>query len=399
MTARFPKAYRELFKPSRYKVYYGGRGSAKSHSFAAALLIMGAQRKLRILCCREFMQSMADSVHKLLADKIDELGLSSFYEVQKTTIKGANGTEFMFKGLKHSVQEIKSTEGVDICWVEEAQGVSEASWEVLVPTIRAEGSEIWISFNPKSADDPTYQRFIVKAPAGSIVRKVNWDSNPWFPATLDAERRHMLETDPDGYAHIWDGNVVAVSDAIVFRGKWQAGAFEPPAGARLRFGADWGFSQDPTVLVRCWEAGGDLWIDHEAYGVGVDFGELPALFDTVPGSRQWPIYADCARPETISWMARQGFRISAASKWSGAVEDGIAHLKGYKNIHIHERCKHAMQEAALYSYRVDKNTKEPLPEILDKNNHIWDAVRYSLNGVIKKPGTKAKAVRLNYLAR
>lgn len=205
-----PEAFQGLFTPKRYKVYYGGRGGSKSHAFARALLVKGMQNTLRILCCRELQGSIQDSVHKLLSDIINDNHLNDFYEIQKATIRGKNGTEFIFKGLKHNATEIKSTEGIDIAWVEEAESVSQNSWEVLIPTIRKESkegemSEIWISFNPKNPTDPTYINFVTNADEDMFVKKVSWRDNPFFPSTLELERRRMLSSDPKAYNHIWEG--------------------------------------------------------------------------------------------------------------------------------------------------------------------------------------------------
>lgn len=200
-----PEVFQDLFEPRRYKIYYGGRGGAKSWGFADALLIMGTQKPLRILCARELQKSIADSVHKLLSDQISSLGLEEFYEVQKTTILGLNGTEFLFNGLKHNAREIKSTEGIDICWVEEAENVSDASWELLIPTVRKESSEIWISFNTKQPTDATYKRFIFEADDDSIIKKVSYKDNPFFPDVLEKERLKLKAKDPKAYEHVWEG--------------------------------------------------------------------------------------------------------------------------------------------------------------------------------------------------
>lgn len=200
-----PEAFDGLFEPKRFKVYYGGRGGAKSHNIARALLIKGMQSKQRILCARELQNSIGDSVHKLLSDLIADYGLHDWYEVQKAMIKCRNGTEIIFKGLKYNATEIKSTEGVDIVWVEEAEKVSDASWEMLIPTIRKPNSEIWISFNTKNITDPTYQRFVVNADSDMLVRKVSWRDNPFFPEVLELERRRLQTSDPEAYEHIWEG--------------------------------------------------------------------------------------------------------------------------------------------------------------------------------------------------
>lgn len=202
---QIPEAFIDLATSCRYKVYYGGRGGGKSWAIADALLIFGTQKALRVLCARELQVSIADSVHRLLSDRIEVLGLQAFYRITQKAIEGVNGTSFLFKGLKHNSTEIKSTEGIDICWVEEAEKVSSSSWEVLIPTIRKEGSEIWVTFNTKNVTDATYQRFVVHQPTNAVVRKVSWRDNPFFPAVLMQERIDMERRDPEAYTHIWEG--------------------------------------------------------------------------------------------------------------------------------------------------------------------------------------------------
>lgn len=203
---QIPKAFKDIFQPYRYKVYYGGRGGAKSHNIARYLLIAGAEKPMRFLCARELQGSIHDSVHKLLSDIISEYGLNEFYEVQQATIKGKNGTEFFFKGLKHNATEIKSMEGVDKVWVEEAERVSNNSWEILIPTIRKPNSEIIISFNPKNPTDPTYEKFVANADENMMVKKVSWADNPFFPDVLNEERLRLQKTDPIAYKHVWEGD-------------------------------------------------------------------------------------------------------------------------------------------------------------------------------------------------
>jgi phage terminase large subunit len=215
--AWFPRAFDFLEKPARYKVAYGGRGAAKSWAFARALLIEGTKRPLRILCARETQESIRDSVHKLLSDQIAAMRLEAFYRILVTSIVGQNGTEFMFAGLRSQrVHAIKSAEGCDIVWVEEAQTVSEASWRVLIPTIRKDGSEIWLSFNPDFDTDATYKRFVINPPPDAVVRKVNWNENPYFPEVLRKEMERDLTTDPDVYSHIWEGNCISMLAGAIY---------------------------------------------------------------------------------------------------------------------------------------------------------------------------------------
>lgn len=218
MNAEFPEKLRYLFQPKRYKIAYGGRGSGKSWGYARALLIQAAQTPLRVLCTREVQKSIKDSVHKLLSDQIQALGLGTFYEVLETTIRGKNGSEFLFAGLStQTVESIKSYEGIDRCWVEEAQKVTKRSWTILIPTIRKEMSEIWVSFNPELDDDETYTRFVVNTPPNAVCVKVNYSDNPWFPSVLEDERQHAKATLPDDeYNNIWEGDCKAAVDGAIY---------------------------------------------------------------------------------------------------------------------------------------------------------------------------------------
>lgn len=383
-----PDAFAPLFQPVgqyRYRVYYGGRGSAKSWQFARALLIHGLSAPIRVLCAREYQASIRDSVHRVLADQVTLLGLTKVYTVQEAGIFGANGTEFLFKGLRKDIAQIKSTEGIDVCWVEEAEAVSDASWRTLIPTIRKPGSEIWVSFNPALADDPTYARFVTTPPDRSLVRKVSYQDNPWFPDVLREEADALLRADPEAYAHVWGGEPWQRSDAQVLAGKWRVTDFAPEAhwGAPL-YGADWGFAQDPTVVLRCYVHDGRLYIDYEAGGIQLDTDATVRAFDTVPGIRDHTIRADSARPETIAELKKRGFRIVGADKWHGSVEDGIQHLRSYTEIVIHPRCKRVIEEARLYRYQTDKRTDDVLPKVVDAHNHAMDALRYALGPLIKK---------------
>jgi len=212
----FPIKLQMLFDPCRYKVLYGGRGGAKSWGIARALLVIGVKKPTRVLCAREFQNSIGQSVHKLLSDQIISLKLESFYEITQNSIRGKNGTEFAFVGLKNNITNIKSYEGVDICWVEEAQSVSKTSWNILIPTIRKEQSEIWISFNPELESDETYQRFVVSPPENCKVAKINWSDNPWFPDTLRLEKDALFSRDREAYNTVWEGVCRQTVDGAIF---------------------------------------------------------------------------------------------------------------------------------------------------------------------------------------
>lgn len=381
---KIPPAYKFLFRPYRYKSAYGGRGAARSWSFARALITIAAQRKLRILCTRELQTSIADSVYRLLCDQIELCGLSKLYKVQKNGIWSTVGSEFILnKGLRFNINEIKSMEGIDIAWIEEAQSVSEDSWSVLIPTVRKENSEIWASWNTGEESDPTNQRLVVNKSPDTHSVKLSYRDNPYFPEVLNKERLWLKKVDPESYDHIWEGNYLRIGEASIFRNKYEVVEFEAPYGTKFYYGADWGFSNDPTVLVRCYVKDFDLYIDHAVHGVGVELDEIPELFDTVPGSRDHEIKADSARPETISHIKHKGFSVVSCEKWNGSVKDGIAHMKSYRKIYVHPRCTPVIDELQHYSYKKDRKTNEILPIVVDKFNHCIDATRYALEERIK----------------
>lgn len=672
----------------RYKVAYGGRGSGKSYAMAFSGIIKAMEKKIRVLCTRQLQNSIKDSVHKLLCDCISALSLDGYFTITRDSIKCYNGSEFIFKGLQNNIQEIKSTEGIDICMVEEAQSVSEESWEILIPTIRKEGSEIWICFNPDRDTDPTYKKFVLEQPDDCLSVEVNYMDNPFFPEVLRKEMEYCKRVDYAKYEHIWLGKTIMETEAQIFKGKFEIKEFEAEPYTDFYYGADWGFaclvgdskvktnkgdvllkdikvgdlvltrdgykkvletkkkgkksvyaidfgyknsiiatkdhriftkdgwkrvdelkereticlnrlslmerftnvirkgnilttfiingkkmantmkryfiekfgkvimeksqkvvlsiiktitllitplkilfvlllkntqkfiirttlaqylkkklkifgqkmdtqkkigqkeekslwkqlkkgtgfvrsavkslfSQiltksfvvqgveniqirviakkntfakrvvknlwhrlmniekpvlknvrissrllkekqevyditvengeffangvlvhncDPTALTRSFIKDNCLYIEYEAGGVGIEMDELPQLFDSVPESRKWVIRADCARPETISYMARHGFRCQAAEKWKGSVEDGIEYLRSFEKIYIHPRCKRTYDEFKFYSYKTDKMTGDILPIIVDEWNHYIDSLRYALQPYIKGRG-------------
>lgn len=380
----------------RYRVAYGGRGSTKSWTIGRMLLVHGVEHVLRVLCAREYQTSIRDSVHKLLSDQVDALGLADYYDVQRDGIHGANGTEFFFKGLHHNAREIKSTEGIDLCWVEEAESVSDESWQLLIPTVRKPGSEIWVSFNPQLESDPTYQRFVVQPPARSVVRRVSYRDNPWLPDVLREEAEQLLARDPEAHAHVWGGETWQRTKDAIFAHKCVRQEFAPSDGWQgPYFGADFGFAADPSVLVKCWIADRRLWIEYAESGVQLGMDDLARLYDRVPRSREYTIRADSARPETIHEMQRRGFRIESAPKWDGSIKDGIEHLRGqYDAIVIHPRAELAWDESHRYRWKTDPRTGDILPTPIDKYNHGWDAIRYALSPLIRQ--RQFASVRVRY---
>lgn len=376
-----------MLEPHRYKVFKGGRGSAKSWGVARGLLLEGIKSKQRILCAREIQKSIADSSYKLLADQIELLGLGDYYQVLKSEIRGTNGTEFLFRGLGNMTAEsIKSFEGVDKCWIEEAHTVSNRSWELLIPTIRKPGSEIWITYNPDEETDPVDVRFVQKTPPDCVVVEMNYHDNPWFPEVLRQEMEYLFSVDPDTAAHVWGGGYRLQSDAQILRGRYKVHEFQPVEGLwdGPYHGIDFGFSQDQGTMVRLWIWEGDLWLEYEAAGLEVDTDELPALWDTIPNARNYIARADCSRPETISLVKRMGYnRVIPCIKWKGCEEDGIDHLRSYKAIHIHPRCTLAVEEAKLWSWKKDRLTGDILRVTTGKFDNTWAAARYALEPIIR----------------
>lgn len=391
-----PKLIPVFVGSARYRGAYGGRGSGKSRGFALMASIRGYAEPLRILCARELQNSLKDSVHAEVVAAIhaeDDDGnllypwLADFYEVGESFIRGRNGTEFLFKGLRHNYQQIKSTSGVNICWVEEAETVSEQSWKNLIPTIRAPGSEIWLTWNPESEDSPTHQRFVIDPPGNSKIVRLNYNDNPWFPPELEEERQNDLRRDPDYYAHIWEGECVTRTDAQVLAGKWEIQDFEPgPDWDGPYFGLDFGFAKDPTAATKNWIHDDCLYIEYEGGDVGLELDDTPAfLRERLPGITKHTVRADNARPESISFLKRHGLeRVIPVQKGKGSVESGIQHLRSYRKIIIHSRCEETAREARLYSYKVDRLTGDVLPILVDLNNHYIDSIRYALEPLIRQ---------------
>lgn len=326
---------------------------------------------------------------QLLEDKIDALGVAHLFKSTENEIRGPNDSLFIFKGLRnHTVASIKSLEGFNRAWVEEAQTISQRSLDILTPTLRAPGAELRFGWNPDLPTDPVEGLFADnEGDPDFVCVTANWRDNPWFPDGLRTDMERDRRRDPDKYEHVWQGGYRRNSEARVFR-NWKVEAFDAPKDAIHRFGADWGFAVDPTVLVRCHVEGRKLYVDHEVSQVGCEIDKTPALFDTIPGSRKFLIRADSARPETVSYMKRQGFRIVEAIKGPGSIEDGIEFLRSF-DIIVHPRCKKVAEELTLYAYKVDDHTGDILPVLDDKNNHTIDALRYALEE-LRRTGYKPR---------
>jgi len=386
---------RALDEPARYKGAKGGRASGKSHYFAEkAVLEMLQDPDLRVVCIREVQRSLKFSAKSLIEAKIRRWGLEwtkrkdGQFQILDTEIRRIGGSGAMiFEGMQdHTADSLKSLEGFGRAWVEEAHSLSNRSLEILLPTIRADGSEIWFSWNPDQPDDPVERLLVESPPANAVVRHINYTENRLVPAEMVHEAERMRMVDPDAYEHVWLGGYNIKSDAKVLAGKYRIDEFVPRSTwDGPYYGVDWGFAQDPTVLIRCWIGDRRLWIEHESYALQLDLDDTAQRWtDDVPEFADYVLRADNARPESISYMRQHGApNIRACEKWSGSVEDGVAHLRQYEEIVIHPRCRHAAEEARLYSYKVDRQTGDVLPKIGDRHNHIWDAVRYAIGPLIQ----------------
>lgn len=410
----------------RYLASWGGRGSGKTRTFALMTAIKGyifaeAGISGMILGGREFMNTLADSSMEEIKQAIRSVPfLKDYYEMGENFIRTKNRrVSYGFCGLRHNLDSIKSKARILLCWVDEAETVSEVAWRKLLPTVREENSEVWITWNPERADSATSKRFrheeMFDELTGELIGlgvEMNYTDNPWFPQVLELERRRDQATQDDAtYRWIWEGDYLELSEAQIFRERYVVDAFSDDLwrqADRLFFGADFGFANDPSTLIRSFILDNTLYIEYEAFGYHVELDDLwkmyagkegateeqlakwkpedDAKYPGIPGARDWPIKGDCSRPETISFLRRQGFNIDGAEKWQGSVEDGIAHIKGFEKVVIHPRCKKTKEEFQKYSYKKDRLTDEVLPIIVDKWNHGIDAIRYSLDGYIMARG-------------
>lgn len=395
-TIRLPPKLVPVFSKPRGAVQYrgahGGRGSAKSRSFAKMAAVWGYAEPLRILATREFQASIKESFHaELKAAIASEPWLEAHYDVGVDYLRGRNGTEFIFRGLRHSINTIRSLADIDLTIVEEAEDVPEVSWLALEATVlRKPRSEIWPVWNPRLDGSPVDERFRKHKPDSAVIVEMNWQDNPFFPVGLDELRRRDRERlDPNTYAHVWEGAYLSNSDAQVLGGKWRVGEFTPGADWDGPYqGGDFGFAQDPTAVVRVWVHGDVLYVEREAGKSQLELDDTAAFVaQRIDRFADYVTRWDNARPESISHLRRHGLpRSEPVDKWKGSVEDGVAFLRSFREIVIHPRCTEAAKEARLWSYKVDRLTGDVLPDMVDANNHYWDAIRYALGPMIKRGG-------------
>lgn len=401
-----PKIAENFSQPAKHRVFRGGRGSAKTKGLAKMAAIYGykfaeAGREGIILASREHLNSLDESSLEEIKGAIrSEPWLTDYYEIGEKYVRTKNRrVSFAFAGLRHNLDGIKSKARILLNWTDEAEGVSEAAWRKLIPTIRGgDDLENWISYNPESPDSATHRRFIVNQPPRCIVTDINWRDNPWWQESgLEEERLYDLKYNADTYEHVWEGDFLTMTDAQVFAGKHRVEEFEPGEGWQGPYqGIDFGFRPDPLAALQVWIHDNKIWIRREAYKSGI---EIDATADfikrQIPGFEKYAARADSAEPKTISYLARNGLpRIEPVKKWPNSVEEGVRFLRGYECIIIHPDCQGTARDFRLYSHKTDRLTDDILPDLVDAHNHGPDCLRYALAPIIKATSSGKVQVRL-----
>lgn len=384
-----------LFKPYRYKALYGGRGTAKTRSISLALSIITSQTQKRVVCGRQFQNSIADSAKSSIEGRINELGLAKEFKItHNEIINRKTDSRFTFVGLERNIESIKSLDDVDIFWIEEARNVKIESWELLVPTIRKPGSEIWCSWNPVNPDDPIDQFFRGKyPPKDAYIQKLEISDNPWFYQTeMPDEMERMKLANFQRYKHIWLGEYDELHESKVFQ-NWRVGRLETTDNDRPLFGMDFGFSSDPSALVKVYvfEKTKQIYIAEEAFGHWTT-DQMPTMMRTVSESWRFPIMCDSSQPQTIDNLRSKRFDARPAAKGPGSIKAGINYLLGYEIV-IAPECVHMQEEARNYSWQTDKLSGKILPILMDDYNHGWDAVRYATEEERKSNKVQLRKIR------
>ena len=393
-----PKVVANFSQPAKHRVFKGGRGSAKTASLAKMSAIYGYRfaqegRSGIILASREHLNSLDESsLEEIKAAIRSEPFLDEYYEVGEKYVRTKNRrVSYAFAGLRHNLDSIKSKARILLNWTDEAEGVSEVAWRKLIPTIRgATDLENWLSYNPESPDSATHRRFIENTPSRCIVTDMNWRDNPWWKESgLEEERLDDMRLRPETYDHVWEGAFLTMTDAQVFKGKHLVGEFEPGKGwDGPYYGIDFGFRPDPLAAVEVWVHDRKLWVRREAYRAGVELDHMASFIKRrLPGVEKYASRADSAEPKTISYLSRHGIpRIEPVKKWPNSVEEGVRFIRGFECVMIHPDCEGTARDFRLYSHKVDRNTGDVTPDLVDANNHGPDAVRYAIAPIIKATG-------------
>lgn len=390
------EAFQPLYEPETYshKCFYGGRGTGKTHASGEGLVRRALLSPTRIVCGRQFQNSIKDSIKELIEQKIYHFQANYLFNITEREIKCVNGSSFAFVGLDRNIESLKSFEGADITQIEEANKVKQKAVDILIPTVlRKPNSEMWWNWNPDLETDPVDYLFRgPNVPSNSYVKHVTHENNPYFQDTeLPQQMEDMKRGDPQKYNWIWLGDYNHNSDAQIFK-NWRVGRLEIDESQEPLFGLDFGFSQDPNAFIKLYvlEKTKQIYICNEAFAKTVPNEHLPEFLDKVSEARGFPIIADSSRPETIDGLRRAGFNVRGAKKGPNSVMDGISWLQGYEIV-ISPDCPHMALEARRYRYKTD-DLGNPLRIPRDDNNHGWDAVRYATEAS-RKGGGGVRRVR------
>ena len=381
-----------LLEPCRYKGAKGGRGGGKSHFFAELLIESHVcNPSLQSVCIREVQNTLDTSVKKLIEEKIDRLGVGNLFDIQVNRILDRRGKGLIiFKGMQdYNASNIKSLEGFDIAWVEEAQNLSQRSLQLLRPTIRKDGSELWFSWNPESDGDPV-DRFFAEPRPDAICVTCNLIDNPFASALLRAEMEaDRARLDYGEFHHIWEGGYRVLSKEQILADKVTVSEFDAnPTWDGPYYGADWGFGVDPTVLVEAWIDGRVLYVSRESYAYQLELDAIVSAWENeIPGVHRYVIRSDSARPDTISYLQRHGLPLlTGAEKGKGSIEDGLQYLRSFAAIVVHPRCVGLLAEVRNYKWKTNR-AGDILPTPIDAHNHAHDSLRYALEPLIKQRAT------------
>lgn len=392
-----PKVLPVMTGEARNRVLHGGRGSSKTRAFALMTAVDGYRLGRAgvggiMLCAREHLNSLEESSMQEVKEAIRSVNwLNAYYEIGEKYIRSKDRRiSYAFSGLRHNIDAVKSKARILRAWIDEAERVADESWRTLIPTVRAQGdwwqSEIWVSYNPESPDSATHRRFRENPSADTKIAQVNWSDNPWFPEVLNRERLDDYEKRPDTYAHVWEGEFLIITDALVFKDRFQLHEFSPEKHWHgPYFGMDFGYANDATAGVKLWIHDNCLYIEYELYEHKLDIDRIVSTAArALPQCTMHSVRCDSARPETIAFLRQNGMPAAVgAKKGKGSVEDGIEYMKSFDRILIHPRCKNTYNEFIKYSYKVDRLSGDIMPKVVDDHNHAIDACRYALEPMIR----------------
>lgn len=355
-------------KKSRYKIAYGGRGSGKSWSFALTFVRMACQQDVRVLCTRELQTSLRSSVHQLLRDTIIRNGLLMEFKITMNMIRHTRtGAFFIFAGLKNNPEAVKSTEGLTHVWIEEGQTISEESMSLLIPSVRGQDSEIWITMNPRYEKDHIYSKFIAGNHPEVFKKKVNWQDNPWFPTVLEVEKQYDYETNHAMYLHTWEGELRPYGERPLFDPAALVRGGTELSGGIGAFGLDLSYSgKSALVGISISEAGDELFILQASSRTRLSLPKITEFLGEIDNT----VVVDNARPEVIDLMRESGYTVRRSKKGAGSVLRGADRMARFRHIHFAPDTEDVLDEFSRLGWDESEN--------LIGDRDFFDATRYAL---------------------